>query len=273
MQRTGFGVAALVPHEVLRDLGVALYGLGYDDAWSNDLGPDGPGDGLAALAALGRGAPALRLGLGVAALDKRPPAELAEAVAAQGLADDGRLALGVGAGFSETPVAVVREGIAELRLRLPDDVLVGAAAMGPRMCRLAGELADFVFLNWPTPERIVWARRLVRQGAERAGRDPSSVEVAAYVRVAVGPGAAERLAGEAGRYASMPHYGRHFSAMGVPPGSVGIAVENAAEVGSALDPYREVLDTLVVRALPPEPTLQAHLAIATAARPGGLRVP
>jgi alkanesulfonate monooxygenase SsuD/methylene tetrahydromethanopterin reductase-like flavin-dependent oxidoreductase (luciferase family) len=267
MRRLGFGVAALVPHEVLRELAAALYGLGYDDAWSNDLGPGGSGDGVAALAALAQGAPALRLGLGVAALDKRPPEDLAAAIGDHGLAAAGRLALGIGAGFSPTPLRLVRDGVPGLRRRLPDDVVVAVAAMGPRMCRLAGELADAVLLNWMTPERIAWARRLVRQGAEAVGRDPAAVEVAAYVRVAVGAGAAERLAGEAARYASMPHYGRHFAAMGVPPGSVGVAARDADEAGAALEPYRAALDTLVVRALPADATLDAHAVIASAARP------
>jgi alkanesulfonate monooxygenase SsuD/methylene tetrahydromethanopterin reductase-like flavin-dependent oxidoreductase (luciferase family) len=264
--RLGFGVAATVPHEVLRELGAALYALGHDDAWSNDHGPGGDGDGVAALAALGEGWPALRLGLGVSALDRRPPAALAEAVAEQGLATQGRLLLGVGAGFSPTPMGLVRDGVRELRSLLPDGIRIGAAAMGPGMCRLAGEIADFVLLNWMTPERIVWTRRLVRTGAEAAGRAPEAVEVAAYVRVAVGAGAAERLAAEAARYASMPHYGRHFEAMGADPGSVGVAAEGPDGVAEGLAPYREVLDTLVVRGLPAAPTLDAHLEIAKAAR-------
>ncbi|MGH2689252.1 MAG: LLM class flavin-dependent oxidoreductase, partial [Actinomycetota bacterium] len=73
--------------------------------------------------------------------------------------------------------------------------------------------------------------------------------------------------GEAARYASMPHYGRHFDAMGVPPGSVGVAAGDADEAAAALEPYRAALDTLVVRALPADATLASHLEVATAARP------
>jgi alkanesulfonate monooxygenase SsuD/methylene tetrahydromethanopterin reductase-like flavin-dependent oxidoreductase (luciferase family) len=263
--RTGFGVAATVPHDVLRALGAALAGLGYDDAWSNDLGPGGPGDGLDALGALGDGDTVLRLGLGVAALDRRPPDALAEAVAGLGPAVGRRVLVGVGAGFSASPVALVRDGVRRLRALLPAEVRVGTAAMGPRMCRLAGEVADAVLLNWMTPERIGWARRLVADGAAAAGRGPEAVEVAAFVRVAVGPGAAERLGEEAARYASMPHYGRHFAAMGAEPGSVGVAATDPAAAGKGLAPYRSAVDTLVVRGLPAEPSLDAHLEVATAA--------
>jgi alkanesulfonate monooxygenase SsuD/methylene tetrahydromethanopterin reductase-like flavin-dependent oxidoreductase (luciferase family) len=269
--RLGFGVAATVPQDVLGELGAALGDLGYDDAWSNDLGPGGPGgsgDGLAALASLGAAGPGLRLGLGVAALDKRPPAALAEAVDAQvrDLAHGGRLLLGVGAGFSPTPLELVREDVDHLRGLLPEAVRIGAAAMGPRMCRLAGTIADFVLFNWMTPERIRWARELVAQGARAAGREPDAVEIAAYVRVAVGPDAAGRLAAEAGRYASMPHYGRHFRAMEADPGSVCVAEEDPGAVAGSLVAYRDVLDTLVVRGLAAEPTLDAHLEIARAVR-------
>jgi alkanesulfonate monooxygenase SsuD/methylene tetrahydromethanopterin reductase-like flavin-dependent oxidoreductase (luciferase family) len=270
--RQGFGVAATVPHDVLRELAGELRRLGYDDAWSNDLGAGSNGDGLAALTALGgnRGAgtdaTGLRLGLGVAALDRRSPGVLADSVEAYGLTGH-ELLLGVGAGFSSSPLRIVREGIAELRELLAGSgsVRIGIAAMGPRMCRLGGETADFVLLNWMTPERIRWARRHMEEGARDAGRDPASVGVAAYVRVAVGSDAAERLAAESARYASMPHYGRHFKAMHVEPASVGIAAQDPADVTTRLAPYRETLDTLVIRGLPNEPTLAAHLEIARAA--------
>lgn len=264
----GFGVAATVPDGVLGELAAALENLGYDDAWSNDLGPGSSGDGIAALAAVGGfGAvrSRLRLGLGVAALDRRSPGVLADAIEAHDLAATHQLLLGVGAGFSSSPLELVREGIGELRSLLPEGVRIGTAAMGPRMCRLAGEVADFVLLNWMTPERIRWARQRVEEGAGRAGRHPEAVEVAAYVRVAVGSGAAERLAAEANRYASMPHYGRHFEAMGADPASAGVAAEDPGDVIAQLAPYRDVLDSLVVRGLSAEPTLDAHLEIARAA--------
>ena len=41
-----------------------------------------------------------------------------------------------------------------------------------RMVALAGEVADGVLLNWCTPERVARAATLVREAAERAGRDP-----------------------------------------------------------------------------------------------------
>jgi alkanesulfonate monooxygenase SsuD/methylene tetrahydromethanopterin reductase-like flavin-dependent oxidoreductase (luciferase family) len=59
------------------------------------------------------------------------------------------------------------------------------AALGPQILRLAGELADGVTPNWSSAEQIVWLREKVAEGARRAGRDPSSIPFAQYIRVCV----------------------------------------------------------------------------------------
>ncbi len=59
------------------------------------------------------------------------------------------------------------------------------AALGPEMCRLGGELADGLSLNWCTPEQIAWSRKRVAEGAARAGRDPAEVKLAEYIRICV----------------------------------------------------------------------------------------
>ena len=64
-------------------------------------------------------------------------------------------------------------------------VPIQLGALGPQMVRLAGELADGALLNWATPERIAESRRLVAEGAARAGRDPDEVALTMYIRVCV----------------------------------------------------------------------------------------
>jgi alkanesulfonate monooxygenase SsuD/methylene tetrahydromethanopterin reductase-like flavin-dependent oxidoreductase (luciferase family) len=59
------------------------------------------------------------------------------------------------------------------------------AALGPQMLRLAGEVSDGALLNWASPERILESRRLVAEGAAKAGRDPSEVAMTMYIRVCV----------------------------------------------------------------------------------------
>jgi alkanesulfonate monooxygenase SsuD/methylene tetrahydromethanopterin reductase-like flavin-dependent oxidoreductase (luciferase family) len=255
--RLAFGLAAGV-RTWLPELGEALAALGYDEAWSNDV----PGaSGLETLAGLGSRAPDLRLAVGVLALSDSTPAEIASLVAASRLGAD-RLTVGVGTGSGRS-LARTREGVAAVRALLPEH-LIGLAAVGPRMAALGGEVADVVLLNWAGPRLAGERRAAIAAAAAEAGRP--APRVAAYVRVAVGPGAAHRLATEQDRYHG---YGGSYrsvideqSARGEAP--VGIAGE-AEDVEAALGAYRSALDTVVVRGLPAEDTLEAWLAVAEAA--------
>ena len=47
------------------------------------------------------------------------------------------------------------------------------AALGPAMLEMAGEIADGVLLNWTAAGRLAESVARVRQGAAKAGRDPS----------------------------------------------------------------------------------------------------
>ena len=74
---------------------------------------------------------------------------------------------------------------ASLAINPPPKTPVYLGSLGPRMLRLAGELADGACLNWCSPEQIAWSRERVNEGAEKAGRDPSEVKLAEYIRVCV----------------------------------------------------------------------------------------
>ena len=160
----GFGVAAGLDPDVARPLAARCAELGYDSAWSNDH----PGaKGLETLAEFAAAAPELELGVAVIALDRTPPAEIATDIERLGL-DKERLWLGVGAGFSKKPLTQMRERLPELREALPGVRLV-LAAMGPKMCALAGAEFDGAFFNWMTPEFAARSRLQVEAGAEEAG--------------------------------------------------------------------------------------------------------
>ena len=91
------------------------------------------------------------------------------------------------------------------------------AALGPRMCELAGEIADGVLLNWIPPAAMAGSRRSVEAGAKRAGRNPADVEVAVYVRTCVTDERAparEALARDITGYAIVGAYARFFAASG-----------------------------------------------------------
>ncbi|MBW3612907.1 MAG: LLM class flavin-dependent oxidoreductase [Chloroflexi bacterium] len=257
MKRLAFGITAADRPGAER-LGAELTRLGYEELWSNDTRR---GDGLAALAATAAGSDQLRLGVGVIALSEQAPARIAERVEESGL-EPGRLVVGVGSGSSAS-LALVRDGVAELRRLLPEHP-IGVAAVGPRMARLAGEVADAVIANWALPDRLGFVRGHVAEGAEAAGRP--APRLVAYVRTAVGPGAEDRLRQETARYAGYgPHYARAFAAQPGQPIGVAIASGDTDELAGAFAPYRDVVDTLVVRGLPAEDDVDSWLEVATAA--------
>jgi alkanesulfonate monooxygenase SsuD/methylene tetrahydromethanopterin reductase-like flavin-dependent oxidoreductase (luciferase family) len=239
-QSRGFGVAAGLDPEIARPLAEHCAQLGYGSMWSNDH----PGaKGLETLAEFGSAAPGLDLGVAVIALDRTPPESIAADIERFDL-DSSRLWLGVGAGFSEKPLTRMRESLPELREKLPGVRLV-LAAMGPKMCALAGAEFDGVFFNWMTPEFAAGARTKVEAGAKEAGRP--TPPVFGYVRTAVGPDAAERLAKEESFYRDLhTGYRNHFDRLAEPEGTVGVAAADSDAAQSQLAAY-EALDTVVVR--------------------------
>jgi alkanesulfonate monooxygenase SsuD/methylene tetrahydromethanopterin reductase-like flavin-dependent oxidoreductase (luciferase family) len=235
-------VAAGLDPEVARPLAQRCAELGYGSMWSNDH----PGaKGLETLAEFGAAAPGLDLGVAVIALDRTPPETIAADVEQRGL-DPSRLWLGVGAGFAEKPLTRMREALPELRERLPGVRLV-LAAMGPKMCALAGACYDGAFFNWMTPEFAAGARAQVEAGAQEAGRE--TPPILGYVRTAVGPDAAERLAKEESFYRDLhAGYRNHFARLEEAEGTVGVAAADADSGQKALAAYT-ALDTVVVRGL------------------------
>lgn len=254
-----FGVAAGLDPGVAGPLAARCAELGYDSIWSNDH----PGaKGLETLAVFAEAAPRLDLGVGVIAVDRTPPEAIAADIERVGL-DPARLWLGVGAGFSKKPLTKMRESLPELRERLPGVRLV-LAAMGPKMCALAGAEYDGAFFNWMTPGFAAGAREKVEAGAAEAARE--TPPVFGYVRTAVGPDAAERLAKEESFYRDLHKgYRDHFDRLGEPEGTVGVAAADAADAQTQLAAY-EALDTIVVRGLA-SAKLEPMTAVAAAAAP------
>src|SRR5881275_2256500 len=204
----GFAVAANVKSDVIAAAAREADRAGYTSFWVNHPGPF---DGLASLAAAAKESQRIALGIGVIPLHTRGPQSIAEGVRTHALPLD-RLWLGVG---SPNPQSLdrVREGVAALRKDLRTRLVV--AALGPKMCHLAGEVADGVLFNWLTPEHARLSAGWVREGAKAAGRKPPTLY--AYVRFALGPAAIERLGEEGARYAAIPAYASHFERMGVKP--------------------------------------------------------
>jgi alkanesulfonate monooxygenase SsuD/methylene tetrahydromethanopterin reductase-like flavin-dependent oxidoreductase (luciferase family) len=209
-------------------------------------------EAFSALVALAGTTERIGLATGVVRIDRRDVRTTALAAATAAEAAPGRFVLGVG---SLLPIEPTASFLADLRRLLAGEVVdgpdgperldhppgVGAvplylAALGPRMCELAGELADGVILNWCTPERVARARDEIARGADRAGRDPRTVRIAVYVRTSVEPDrdlAVAALRETASQYAGMSTYRRQFEAMGLGDQASG-AARSPSEVPEAL---------------------------------------
>ena len=212
-------------------------------------------DSLSQLASIATATSRIVVGTGILPIYSRTP--LVTAMSAAGLASvsGGRFILGLGVGnrpateaghgvrFSR-PLDRLREMIYIVRRLLQGEevtfrgkalhvteaslgdaapkekVPIYIAALGPRMLRLAGEMADGVLLSWAASSYLKEAIRQVREGAVSAGRDPDDVVISGYVRVAVADdpdsiGAARSaLQREIGRYAGNPFYRTFFRQMG-----------------------------------------------------------
>jgi alkanesulfonate monooxygenase SsuD/methylene tetrahydromethanopterin reductase-like flavin-dependent oxidoreductase (luciferase family) len=193
-------------------------------------------DAMAALAALAGETRELLLGTGVLPMRSRTPMLTAMGAATVHERSGGRLILGIGPGdVGKGALGELRRTVLEVRALLagkavgpgrrlslvPDPPApVWVSALGPRACRLAGEVACGALLNWCTPERVAQARRTVAEAAEAAGRDPADVVLAVYVRCWVGEDEEAGLAAlrrAAAEYASYPAYRRQFERMGLGP--------------------------------------------------------
>jgi 5,10-methylenetetrahydromethanopterin reductase len=215
--RIGAALPLEAPAAELLELAAEAERLGYDAVWCNDDRLQH--DVFAMLAAIAQRTRRVVLGPGVTNPYSRHAALIATAVATLDELSDGRARVGLGAGGTnhralgvrrEAPAAALREAVAVIRGLLAGervnvdgrvvhaheaqldfapsraDVPVFIGARGPRVLELAGEVADGVIVgNIATREGWSYALGRVEEGARRAGRDPSSIEVCAWLYTCV----------------------------------------------------------------------------------------
>ncbi|MCH7736573.1 MAG: LLM class flavin-dependent oxidoreductase [Chloroflexi bacterium] len=243
----------------IRSLGALAEEHGYGEIWMTE----GAGrDSFTQLTAIATATSRIVLGTGILPMFSRTP--LITAMSAAGLAavSDGRFILGLGVGNRPATenghgvaynqpmehlsdmIHIVRgllrgeevshqgEAISVSRASLggaapQGRVPIYIAALGPRMLQLAGEIADGVLLSWTAASYLEQAVRLVREGATKAGRDPSEVEISGYLRVVVTDDLAAgrtSLQQEIARYAGGAHYRSYFRNTGFDAEMAGAAV-------------------------------------------------
>jgi alkanesulfonate monooxygenase SsuD/methylene tetrahydromethanopterin reductase-like flavin-dependent oxidoreductase (luciferase family) len=289
--------------------------LGYEAIWTNE---GGVRDAFVVCARWATVAPGLGAGIAVVPVLLRTPMATAMAAATLSEIAGGRFTLGLGPASVEEysrqhgtpahpPLALIRDYVTAVRALLsgepveyqgrtllvreaqlgvaptPPRVPIFLGAAGPRMLRLAGEIADGVVLNWCTAEEHARQRELVYEGARAAGRPERDVTIGAYVRICVDddPELARRgLAAAALPYVSgAPGYGAayraHFERMGfgdvaaraVRPDDLPSAMLGrvgyfgpADGAGPALAELGRHLDLTIVRVVPARPGQAAVLA-------------
>ena len=222
---------------------------GFEAVWV----PEGGGrDSLTSLATIAMKTDAVKLGTGILPIFARTPTNTAMSAAGMAAVSDGRFLLGLGVGHAPTvesrdgipfkqPMTRMRETIQIIKALLSGEevnftgkqfkitgasmgaatpktkVPIYIAALGPQMLEMVGELADGVLMNWTAVDYLGEAIGHIKRGAEKAGRDPNEIDIAGYVRVAVGDNLTESrdsLRRQVARYASNPFYRNFFAQTG-----------------------------------------------------------
>ena len=235
MTARSFGITGSVELDVIRRLAPLVESAGYRALWINDT-PGG--DALTALAAAAETTTTLGLASGVLALDRHSGTQIARRVAELGLPID-RLRIGIGSGGAKNGLALLEQGVDELRAGTEAAVVIGG--MGPRTRALAARVADGILLSRLTPETAADAMAELR--AESAGR---RVEGILYARTIAEPEARAALAEEIARYGRIPAYAANEARLGFDPARTAIDLTVPGEV-EAFD----AVDELVLRAITP----------------------
>jgi probable F420-dependent oxidoreductase len=133
--------------------------------------------------------------------------------------------------------------------RHPVPIYLGALNKG--MLRLAGEVADGVIINMLGEDFVPTVLAEVRKGAEKAGRDPDSIEVVMRVQCCVGEDTGalrEAFAQGFSAYIVAPGYDRFFAWQGFGDVVDGVRAGRAAKdrAASRAAIRDELLDALVV---------------------------
>ena len=222
------------------DLARRAEALGYESIWVTH----GAGrDSFAVLQAYGAAAPRIGLGNGVVPIYPRHPVSMAQAALSLAEISGGRFRLGIGVSHRASmeamlglelrePLAIMREYVAVLRGALGEGAHVDGrhyrvhwsiaipqrpapppvylAALSPKMCELAGEIADgaILWLCSPTYVRDV-AVPAIERGRQRAGRQLAGFEIVAAVPLAITDDretAGKAFRAELTRYIQLPFY-------------------------------------------------------------------
>lgn len=191
--------------------------LGYDSIWITDHFNNR--NVYVSLAVIANYTDRIRLGPGVTNPYLVHPVMTAQSVSSLNEVAPGRVICGIGAGDKTTlemvgvemrnPLRTVREAVevirrqivrekgvysgkrfttsagARLNFKVNNPIPIYIGAQGSKMLALAGAIGDGALVNASHPEDIERAVKLIKAGAEKAGRSINDVDIAAYTSFSV----------------------------------------------------------------------------------------
>lgn len=176
-------------------------------------------DAFVALALIAAKTERIKVGTSVTSPYLRNPAALASAAASIDEFSKGRMVLGIGSGGYEyptnllididKPLAAEREAVeiirslwngdavsyngkcfrlkeAKLTYNARSDIPIYLGARGPKTLRLAGEICEGAIIHGVAKKYVAYAVEQVTEGARKAGKDPSRIDIAIQTPLAVG---------------------------------------------------------------------------------------
>lgn len=279
MARIGLALyGGLTPGDLVECVKVAE-ALGYESAW---MAEGHGGDQFAVLTACALATQRILLGTSISSVFVRSVPTIAMAAATVDHLSQGRFVLGLGSSHKVQvepehglpygqPVQRVHDSIAIIRTLLRDGVVsyqgstvtikrfdlwfspirqempIYVGALFPKMLELCGELAQGAILVWSTLEAIPQAAEHVAVGAQRGGRQPEDIDLAALLPCSVAASrqeAFDALRPVVAFYAGFfPRYHRLMAVQGFPEAAQ--AIRTAWSRGDQVDAARAVPDALI----------------------------
>ncbi|MGB3411775.1 MAG: LLM class flavin-dependent oxidoreductase [Microthrixaceae bacterium] len=275
-----------LPVPALLDLAIQAEDLGYDWLFLGEIA--GP-EAFSLLGAIAASTDSIGLATSIVSIYGRSPALLAMGYATLDALAPGRILAGVGAGSRliaedwhdrpfEQPAKRMAEVVTSIRTLLTGqrvreigelapvsrfrlmpatshEVPILVAAIQPRMLKVAGAVADFVYLAFCPEDEIGERISLVRQGAEEAGRDPKEVTIGLTLNVYAGDeleAAERRMRKFVLHYASLPTHQEGFAAHRAQLTKALALLEDGDRDGAAAALPWEVVDRVAAIGTPAE---------------------
>ena len=253
MPRIGVLLNNFLPVDVAQEGARLAEERGYDICWMTETSSGYGKDAASQLAAVALATSRIKLGPAIMPIYTRTPTLIAQTATSLDEISNGRFILGLGAGHGpnlgqnhginlRSPfkrmrecVHILREAldkgtltfkgeifdIPNLNLLVPNPqrkVPIYLAALGPKMAEFAASVADGIILNMATPEYIREVVPRIKEGARRAGRDPSQVDIACLIlSCADGDEGEQMCRRRIANYLLLPFYRNHLSHIGFAP--------------------------------------------------------